>query len=365
MVAPEDEHSVSTLPQEKAPDGIVQSPLFVLGVPRSGTSLLYGLLNQHPQIALLYEGDLPLLWPLFLKHRSKADWLERWNFWSGAVERHQISVRGIPAGVSDIRSATEAAYRQYAGQKGATIWGCKSPNQYDSVDRLANLFPNARFLILWRDPVDVCRSMIRARTMTSPRFRQRGLVHRALLGCYQLARQSDRLKKRGALVHEIQYERLIEKPAEELPKICQFLNIDYDPRMESLQGADRSALPPGEHNALAAGDKIIGVREQPEVLPAQLKSKIDKYKNLWRARHPGWLLATYAEETSAKPSALVRIVDRILYRLLRTQDLAVVFVYCFLPLGLLQTYRILKSRYDTTWHDYGRSRRKRPWLEKS
>ena len=40
-------------------------PLFVIGMWRSGTSLLYSLLNQHPQIALLYEGDLPLLRPLF------------------------------------------------------------------------------------------------------------------------------------------------------------------------------------------------------------------------------------------------------------------------------------------------------------
>ncbi len=39
-------------------------PLFVVGMWRSGTSLLYALLNQHPQIGLMYESDFALLSPL-------------------------------------------------------------------------------------------------------------------------------------------------------------------------------------------------------------------------------------------------------------------------------------------------------------
>ena len=40
-------------------------PLFVVGMWRSGTSLLYALLNQHPQIGLMYESDMLTLAPLF------------------------------------------------------------------------------------------------------------------------------------------------------------------------------------------------------------------------------------------------------------------------------------------------------------
>lgn len=350
---------------ENVSDGVARRPLFVIGVPRSGTSMIYGLLNQHPQIALLYEGDLPLLWPMFLKHRSKADWLERWNFWNGSIERHHIDIHGIPSDVSDIKGATESTYRQYARQKGAAIWGCKSADQYDSFIRVANLFPNASFLIVWRDPADVCRSIIRTRT-NSFRFRQRGLIHRTLFGCARMALQCDQLKKRGMLVHEVQYERLIENPMEELSKICRFLNIDYDPKMESLEGADRSALHPGHHNTLAAGDKIVR-RQQSEVLPKGLKAKIDKYTNFWRAKHPDWLLATYADVKSRKkPTLFFRLFDRALYRLLRTQDLVTIFGYCFVPMRLLQAYRVLNGRYYLTWQEYvrGATDRDRPWLEK-
>jgi hypothetical protein len=40
-------------------------PVFVVGVWRSGTTLLYSLLNQHPDLRLFYESDLPVLWPMF------------------------------------------------------------------------------------------------------------------------------------------------------------------------------------------------------------------------------------------------------------------------------------------------------------
>jgi LPS sulfotransferase NodH len=332
------------------------APLFVVGVPRSGTSLLYGLLNQHPQIGLLYEGDLPLLWPMFLKRRSKAEWLERWNFWSAAVERHRVDLRAIPDGISDVKTATETAYRQVARQKGAAIWGCKSPNQYDTLENVAEMFPDARFVILWRDPADVCRSMIRARGMTSPRFRQRGLLHRALFGSYQMAMQANRLRQRGIPVHEVRYEELTANPATELEKICRFLDIEYDPRMASLQGADRSALPPGEHNSLAAGDVVLARREQAEVLPAKFKRKIDRYENLWRVKHAEWALGAYANPAErCTPSWFQRMGDRALYRILRLLDLGVVFVYCFMPLRWLQAYRKMSGRdYELAWREYTR-----------
>ena len=55
------------------PVEITAGPVFVVGIWRSGTSLLYTLLNQHPLIALMYEADLPLLKQLF--YRLPAKWL--------------------------------------------------------------------------------------------------------------------------------------------------------------------------------------------------------------------------------------------------------------------------------------------------
>ncbi|MFZ0277957.1 MAG: sulfotransferase [Candidatus Sulfotelmatobacter sp.] len=314
-----------------------------MGLPRSGTSLLYALLNQHPQIALLYEGDLPALWPLFLTRRSKSQWQERWNFWNGSIERHQIDTSRIPSDVSDIRTATEIAYRQYAERKNASIWGCKSPNQYDSLVRLGVLFPNARFIIIQRDPADVCRSIIRA-SKDSARFKQKGLTHRALLGCYRLGIERDRLAQRGVPVHVLQYQDLICTPADELMKICSFLAIPFHSGMTSLENADRSAIMEGTHNTLVRGERIVASRRQPEVLPVGFRKKIERYKSLWRRGHVDLAIFPPSEEDNlTEPSLFERTCDELRYRLLRSWDSFVVFVYCFGPIRLLAAYRAWKG----------------------
>src|SRR5271170_4835021 len=71
-------------------------PVFVVGMWRSGTSLLYALLNQHPQIGLMYESDFPLLSSLFLLPRKSSSWIPKVDSWNGALTRHKIDTAGIP-----------------------------------------------------------------------------------------------------------------------------------------------------------------------------------------------------------------------------------------------------------------------------
>jgi len=334
-----------------------EGPLFVVGVPRSGTSLLHVLLNQHPQVALMFEADLPLLWPLFLRRRSKLKWLERWNLWNMSVERHQIDISKIPEESSDVRTATEAAYREYAQHKSASVWGDKTPDQYDSLVHVADYFPNARFIIIWRDPADVCRSLIRARK-GSIRFQQRGMTLRAFLGCHQLAVQRNRLLQRGIQVHDLQYEDLVRNTADVMQKTCSFLGIPFHPSMATLRNADRSAVHAAEHNALVNGERIVASRKYAEVLPVKLKRKIERYKHAWRQSGLDWAMFPPSEEESnpGTPSALERSVDQIRYRFLRIWDLVTVFAYCVAPLRLLTVYRKWRGHpyLNSRWQEYVR-----------
>ncbi len=84
------------LPEKETHGPGQRGPVFVAGMWRSGTSLFYALLNQNPQVALMYEDELPLLWPLFLSGKAKSDWPERWEFWNQAPSRHKISVNDLP-----------------------------------------------------------------------------------------------------------------------------------------------------------------------------------------------------------------------------------------------------------------------------
>jgi len=312
-------------------------PLFVVGMWRSGTSLLHTLLNQHPQIALMYEGNLPLLWPLFLNGKNKRDWLERWEFWNGALSRHKVDRDAFPSEFPGFAAAMEAVYRQYAG---TAHWGCKSPDYFDRMVRLAQEFPHARFVVIFRDPFEICRSIVRA-GRTSRWFARRGMTLRALLGYHEMKKQTDRLRQRGACLYELHYEDLVADPQRTLKSVCKFLEIPFDSQMTSLETADRSAIYDAQHHAGVKSKEIFASANREEVLSPSVKNKVQRYLSYWQRIYAGrWPVYPVAKNDSAKEAGFVeRAVDAVIYRSLRVYDQAVVLLYCFAPLGLLRLYR--------------------------
>jgi len=319
-----------------------RGPLFVVGMWRSGTSLLYRLINQHPEISLMYEGDLAVLRPLFTWPNRKRNWMEYWDFWSGALRRHSIDRATLPSHFPDLKTAIETVHRSYAGSK---IWGCKSPNYYDRMDVLHGMFPQARFIIIWRDPADVCRSALRARKISYSWFNRRGMFHRALFGCRILKAQSEQLRRHGAHVHEVQYEDLVSDPKKAMMDICQFLNLPFDERMTSLKEGDHSAIDPAGQHAKVKSDRIIKNNDEAEVLTGRQKRKVASYIRLWQERCKGWpKVHQVLDHDSTKPSAGEEIVDWSIYRFWRFSDRLRKWIYCLAPLWLLNGYRVVAKR---------------------
>jgi hypothetical protein len=327
-----------------APEPLHPAPLFVVGMWRSGTSLLYALLNQHPQIGLMYESDLALLASVFLLPRRTSSWVPKVDSWNGALSRHKIDSSLIPEDVIGLPNAFAAVAKQYAEKKGASIWGCKSPNYYDCMTQLCDWFPEAKFVVIWRDPADVCRSIVRA-AEKSAWFARPGMDLRALLGCRRMKQEADALVRRGAAIHQLQYRDLIRDPAAELKAICNFIGVPYDPRMNTLEGADRSAIYNGAHHAGVKGSAIVARRERPEVLSPEFKAKVERYIVYWRKQSNGaWPVdAAVSEETQAA-SLFERFVDRTRHALLRSRDLIVPYAYSLVPVALWQKYRAAKYR---------------------
>src|SRR5271166_1340295 len=86
-------------------------PIFVVGVWRSGTTLLYSLLNQHPDLRLFYESDLPVLWPMFRLPWSRKTWLEKWEYWNAGLSRHDLDPVRLQGRVGSLAEAMERAGR--------------------------------------------------------------------------------------------------------------------------------------------------------------------------------------------------------------------------------------------------------------
>src|SRR5579862_4167196 len=293
------ENKRSTVDQQ----GVHVPPVFVVGVWRSGTTLLYSLLNQHPDLRLFYESDLPVLWPMFHFSGGRHAWREKWEYWNAGLSRHDLDPARLQGRVDSLAEAMEKAGREYAGQKGKKHWGCKSPSYYDRLDFLAREFPDARFVVIWRDPEEVGLSVIKAKA-TALWFTRPGMNRKALLAPQILKTQVDKIISMGALVHQLHFRDLIEKTDPTMRSICKFLQLPFDPAMTELSKADRTAVFEGGHHKLAMGDKIVARKERKESLPADLAQKIGRYKARWRAKEGDrWMLsARFAKTDSRQPT---------------------------------------------------------------
>ena len=294
--------------------------------------------------------------PLFYLPRPKSLWLKRWDFWNESVmKRHQLSADNINPQTSGVAAATEAVYRSYARAKGAVIWGEKSPNLYDDVSSIARDFPSARFIVIWRRPVSIARSITRA-AQQDKWFRKSGIMLRALLGCERLRRECCRLLKAGRPLHQLCYDELVRNPEGSMRAVCEFLQISFDPRMATLEGADRSAIGSGAQHEMVMGNQILSNFDKAEVLSPRAEEKILRYLRLWQDCYgDSWLLLKDLRvRPGNRPSRWEYLQDALLYRLLRAFDFVVIAIYSYSPLWLLRAYRGIKRSRDPDSRTYAR-----------
>jgi hypothetical protein len=324
-------------------------PIFVSGVWRCGATLLYLLLNQHPEIRLFFESDLPVLWPMFRIPSGRTTWAQKWEYWNLSLSRHGLDPARLATPVASLAEAFELAGREYAAQDGKQRWGCKSPSYYDRLADLAREFPGAKFVIVWRDPEEICRSVLKAaaRSETSGLwFARPGTIHKSVLASRTLRRQVEKLLRMGAFVHQIHYRDLVGDTANTMRGVCEFLEVPFDPAVTVLKTADRSAVFAGAHHTLARGNSVDASKHRHEPLPPKLESKLERYRTLWKAENgAGRVLSQHFPEAGATmPSPWERATDRLLFLALRTWDLAPRMVFSLLPLSAWQTYRRLKYK---------------------
>lgn len=216
-------------------------PIFIVGCPRSGATLLRLMLHAHPRIAIppetrllldAYEhrgayGDLRRP----ANHRALAEWIV-----AGAGTRFaalgldpRAVAEEIVAGPPTLGSALEITLRAYARRLGKPRWGDKRPGYVQHIDTVLRLFPNAQIVHLVRDG----RSCVAALKRT-PWWRM-GVYHAIATWAQALdaGTAAARRLPPGAYI-ELAYERLTTVPEIELGRLCAFLGEAYAPSMAEV-----------------------------------------------------------------------------------------------------------------------------------
>jgi hypothetical protein len=296
--------------------------IFIVGLWRSGTSLLHLMLNGHPQTAIMYEAEPFGLWPCRADSIWPDDWPQRLDFFNQAITRHRLDDIAFPKKISG-REGLLTLFRAFAGSCGkqVKIIGGKSPTYHKWLPQIARIFPEANFIIIWRDPLECCRSA-REAGATNRFFAQPGMSTRILFGAERLARGVEHLRREGRRVHEIVYHELVDTPEAELRRICEFLEIQFDSGMLDLKAADFTILPPGKHHERARSGQLKRKIAYQELLSPAFVAKGWRYGAFWRERyaHLGFARALQPGFDALKPGKIGRLVDQSGYLIWRGID---------------------------------------------
>ncbi|MFJ2030319.1 sulfotransferase family protein [Streptosporangium sp. NPDC087985] len=226
-------------------------PIFIVGCPRSGTTMLQLMTHAHARIAIppetrflvtayqrrLHFGDLndPA------RRRELAEWVvnrRQSRFHDLGLDGEEV-IRQIVAGPPTLGSALGIVLRSYAVQHGKPRWGDKRPSYFQNIDVLLRLFPDAQFVHLIRDGRDCVASL-----KEMPWYN--GSVYSAVAAwaeAIDFARHGAPKLPEGSY-HELRYEDLTTDPEAHLRRLCEFLGENFDPAMCEPKAVAEAACPP-------------------------------------------------------------------------------------------------------------------------
>jgi hypothetical protein len=229
--------------------------VFLIGSPRSGSTLTARMLGAHP--AVFAPPETHLLTPLahlgFYGNVEKAPY-------DPIITRqaaHEL-VRALPGGEADyvtaMRACSDAIYERLLAASGRTLLLEKTPAYALVLPFLAKLYPDAKYLVLTRHPLAVWSSYVES-------FFDGDAVaahaNNPILERYvpAIARF---LREQPVPILHIRYETLVREPEAEMRRVCAFLGVDFEPGMVEY-GREGQPQPTV---AAGLGDPITVAKEQ-------------------------------------------------------------------------------------------------------
>lgn len=217
---------------------LARRPVFIVGSGRSGNTLLRRLMMATGEVYIPPEtyvlGDIITSWPrLFL-----LDWQHKVWLFCAHFERHpHFPTFGLP-NLNDfaaealalgrerrtLRHLFDLFYRHLAGVNGfgAARWGDKTPFNSFCLREIGRTFPDAQFVYLSRNGLDVTASYLKAGLQDSAE-RSATRWARSTKQCERmLARHPDRMRK-------LRYEEIVRDPDRTLEPLFEWLSLPYAP----------------------------------------------------------------------------------------------------------------------------------------
>ncbi len=210
----------------------MEKPIFIVGVPRSGTTLLRMMLNAHSKIAIAPETHFfRLFWANRYKYgdlSNKNNFKKLWNelveckyFKDLKLKDVQKIYKRLLDGERSYKSIFERLLKEYAKQNNKPRWGEKTPAHLLYLEIILSFFPSAKVIHIIRDPRDVALSFKKVPWGTNDVFSVARIWNKYMS-------IADNFKDK---ILEIRYEDLIANPESILRNVCDFIEERFEKQM--------------------------------------------------------------------------------------------------------------------------------------
>jgi Sulfotransferase family len=225
---------------------------FIVGVGRSGTTLVRAILDTHPDLAIPGESHFI---PVMARNRGRYEtrsglrverFLQdlarhpRFGRWGLSHDRVSGSLRPDPP--VTLAEAIRRVYALFAETRGKTRYGDKTPAYVHHIPSLARLLPEARFVHLVRDGRDVALSRLDHPTMSAPLSDLAVVWRRGV----EKGRRAGRHLGPSRYM-EMRYEDLVKDPEEAARSLCRFIGLSFDPAMLRYHERANEIIRPTQH----------------------------------------------------------------------------------------------------------------------
>jgi hypothetical protein len=211
---------------------------FIVGCPRSGTTMVQQALNRHSAIAIPPETKYFFS---FLGHgkRHQLKHIERIN------KDLNIDLKLPEGGVRSDETGWaffEEMANQYVNRlnkRGVCCFGEKTPEHTGHLSRIRQLFPDAKIIVLARDGRDVALSLSKTPWMCC------GLYVGFVVWLYYQRLLMQARQSGFPNLHFVRYEDIVANPEKEFASILNFLELPYEPLVAEGSG-NCEGIPPRE-----------------------------------------------------------------------------------------------------------------------
>jgi tetratricopeptide (TPR) repeat protein len=194
-------------------------PVFVVGMPRSGTSLTEQIISSHPS----------------------AKGAGEMEFWADAIHNREALIKERPLDESTRKELAEAYLRILDATSGDALRIVdKAPVNSDYLGVIHSVFPNARIIYMQRDPIDTCLSCYFQRFALSLNF----TMDLSDLADYYREHRRIMTHWRAVLppgtMLDVQYEEFVADQEGWTRKILDFLDLEWDERVLNFHETKRA-----------------------------------------------------------------------------------------------------------------------------